>query len=249
MKRWIWSPVCVAVGGVWLMGCGAAHPQERGGSDERVTKLELVAVQQALDEARAQNATLEARVAELERLVLPEAQQRDPTYGAEADWVSPIVGGDGGRSFAMRCAAGSFVTGLGGRAGAVIDRIGPMCQTLLAGPQGHGDATQPAATGGGGGELLALMCPEGQVAIGLGGRAGAVIDAVHLVCTPVERTSDGTLRRTLAGHLDETAEAGGPGGKTFELLCPDETALSGLVGRSGAVVDSLAIACDPLAGH
>lgn len=72
----------------------------------------------------------------------------------------------------LRCAAGRAMTGLSGRAGALVDRVEARC----------GGTSE--RMGGDGGAEFALTCPEGNVVMGLAGRYGARIDALSLRCAP-----------------------------------------------------------------
>jgi hypothetical protein len=65
-------------------------------------------------------------------------------------------------------------------------------------------------------------------AIGLGGRAGALVDALGLRCD--------------SGPAEPI---GGPGGAPFERDCPAGTVLVGLKARIGAALDAVGPVCGP----
>jgi hypothetical protein len=87
----------------------------------------------------------------------------------------------------LTCPAGMVVTGLTGRSGDLVDRIGVSCQALGADGRPTGPTTRSAQSGGHGGTATGpLACPSGTVGVGLVGdvRAGEanVVDAVALDC-------------------------------------------------------------------
>lgn len=88
-----------------------------------------------------------------------------------------------------------------------------------------GDHTSGAGgsggAGNGDGSIFELSCGEGDVAVGIHGRSGAWLDALGLVCAPVQ--PDGTL-----GAVFKTDTAGGNGGGEREAVCPTGQALVGI---------------------
>ena len=91
------------------------------------------------------------------------------------------AGGSGGSSVMALCDQGSAVTGIHGRAGALVDSVGTQC-SKLAGSEGK--STKGPFGGGGGTPFSVDACPGGQVGKGLRGRSGALIDQIDLVCGP-----------------------------------------------------------------
>ena len=85
---------------------------------------------------------------------------------------------------------------------------------LLAGTAA-GHATVTPAYGGPGGSEFFLRCACGQYLVGFRARAGAWVDAIGLVCAPM----DAATRKT-STNLIRTGWAGGKGGGAQEAYCP-----------------------------
>ncbi|WP_437551506.1 hypothetical protein WME97_10005 [Sorangium sp. So ce367] len=96
-----------------------------------------------------------------------------------------------------------------------------------------------AYRGGTGGSWFDIPCAHDEVAIGLYGRSGALVDQVGLVCAPLQ--ANGSI-----GPYSTRGSAGGYGGGPFSTLCPSGEVLVGLEGRSGKYVDQIGIQCAPV---
>lgn len=83
------------------------------------------------------------------------------------------------------------------------------------------------------------LCPVDRPAIGLRGRAGALIDQLVVVCA-ASPSSNGDFGL----ELDPVGTMSG-GGTTYERLCPAEHVLIGLDGAAGDVIDALVPVCGP----
>jgi cysteine-rich repeat protein len=101
----------------------------------------------------------------------------------------PLRGINAGTPVSSSCAAGEFVVGFEGRAGALVDQLALRCAPLLVTPNGAGylvslgTVTTGAVVGGTGGDAFpATDCPTGQLALGASIRAGGSIDAFGLRC-------------------------------------------------------------------
>lgn len=91
--------------------------------------------------------------------------------------------------------------------------------------------------GGGGGSPTTIPCPSGYVAVGLHGRSGWYIDQVGFLCQRLKTNGD------LDTAYYKAPLAGGSGGTSFEMKCPQGQAIVGFQGRSGGYVDQLGFYC------
>lgn len=91
--------------------------------------------------------------------------------------------------------------------------------------------------GGAGGTAFTRSCGAGNVLTGLRYRAGLVVDAVGLLCRPVN--TDGTLgSETTVGTL-----VGGGAGTSATTSCGSGRVATGAVIRHGSFVDRVALIC------
>lgn len=108
----------------------------------------------------------------------------------------PMVGDTSERSRGTTSCEGSFVTGLRGRTGGVIDRLGLVCSTIDQVGLGTSNSALGSSVGGAGGSAAESRCPVG--AIGTGVRVsfvkghytdelfnGAHIQRIELTCSPL----------------------------------------------------------------
>jgi hypothetical protein len=98
---------------------------------------------------------------------------------------------------------------------------------------------QLGAHGGSGGSVFDTACDTGDVAVGVVGRSGSLIDNIGLICASVN--SDGSL-----GSTYTTTQHGGTGGTAFTKQCASGQAMVGIEGRSGSDVDQLTIKCSSI---
>jgi hypothetical protein len=93
--------------------------------------------------------------------------------------------------------------------------------------------------GGSGGTAFSRNCGDNRVLTGLRFRSGAVIDAVGLLCRPLN--ADGSLgSETTVGTL-----AGGGGGTSGVVRCVNNTVVRAAYVAFGSVVDGLKLQCYP----
>ena len=92
--------------------------------------------------------------------------------------------------------------------------------------------------GGSGGDAFTRDCGAGRVLAGIRGRSGLYVDAIGIICRPVN--ADGTLGSpTAAGTL-----VGGSGGTATEAICPSYApAMIGFTVKYGSFVDVVVPAC------
>ncbi len=99
---------------------------------------------------------------------------------------------------------------------------------------------QTAAAGGGGGTTFVLRCPRDHAMSGIQGRAGSLIDQLHIRCGAL---TAGPKLASIGSVL--AAQAGGSGGTAFGPFdCVDSKPGHGLIGHAGSFVDQLRLGCD-----
>lgn len=96
-------------------------------------------------------------------------------------------------------------------------------------------------TGGYGGGSFTLSCLDGEIATGIFGRSGSMIDQLGLLCTQLNPDNS-------FGAVTWRGPVGGGGGDFFVSACPTNHAIRGLEGRSGSYINQLRIKCDTLPG-
>ncbi len=169
------------------------------------------------------------------------------------------AGGTGGSPMTWDCAPGEVVATLDGRVTSngsanLLGGLQASCQPVTArqGSLAAAGALQEGPFYGGNGAdgRWHLACNPGDVAIGLHGRAGALVDAVGLVCArhpTVARDATGAAGlRSDATY--RTAAQGGPGGLAFELKCPPGSVFWGLRAQGAALIDQVGLACATVDG-
>jgi hypothetical protein len=110
-----------------------------------------------------------------------------------------------------------------------------------AGPTWPGAVTLKRVGGNSGRLLYQRTCPLGQALEGFTARTGSVVDSLVPVCSPLVHIPGTKGTRTLEREL---AIVGGRGGRVVETLCPGDTHLVGVRGRSADVVDALQPVCE-----
>jgi cytochrome c peroxidase len=90
------------------------------------------------------------------------------------------------------------------------------------------------------GTAFELRCQASEVLAGVAGRSSAYVDQAGPLCVAVSET--GAWR----GSPVARGTAGGSGGTAFTRTCPANQAVVGFRGRSGAGLDQLDVACQPL---
>jgi hypothetical protein len=107
--------------------------------------------------------------------------------------------------------------------------------------------TTVAGAGGGVVWTPAMSCPDGQVVIGIRGRAGVYVDRLGERCgvpTVIEDRSVTPFRYRLEILQGASpATRGGTGGTLFEIACPANRTVTSLEVRSGSVIDQITITC------
>lgn len=108
----------------------------------------------------------------------------------EAAWIGGA--GEAPDDEYTSCPDGQVATGIDGREGSVIDAIEVLCRTLDEDGLPSGAISRGGSAGGlGGGESADIICPAGQVAIGLSGLVGDY-EIGHYAALVCESLSDDT---------------------------------------------------------
>jgi hypothetical protein len=161
----------------------------------------------------------------------------DLTHAAE--YLTAAAGGSGGTAIALRCGPDEVMAGVHGKAGTLVDRIGPLC--IQVDPLGRwiGRPAEGNTAGGGGGARFGLLCPVNSSVSGIQGRASMWIDQLRIKCGPLRGTRLASSGSVLA------SQAGGGGGNAFGPFdCVDNKPGRGLIVRAGTYVDQVRLACD-----
>jgi hypothetical protein len=154
------------------------------------------------------------------------------------------VGGGGGNSYDLRCQINEALVGLYGRSGGAVDQVGALCATIDQNGQWVGNPVRRGSAGGNGGGEFERRCAVNAVVTGFRSRAGAAVDQLQPVCTPL--TDNGA---TDSGASTSTLDpVGGDGGSAQPLMaCPSGLPATGLFGRAGTRLDAFGLQCGELA--
>jgi arabinofuranosyltransferase len=103
--------------------------------------------------------------------------------GASLD--GPRWGRPGSGRTELRCEGSSqFMVGLQGGADQLVRSMRGVCQSMSEGPAS--DRVPTEASIGDGGPSVAARCPDGEIMVGMKVRAGTMIDAMGVVCRPID---------------------------------------------------------------
>jgi hypothetical protein len=154
---------------------------------------------------------------------------------------TPAFGGGGGTAFELRCGQGYVLTGLQGRQGMVIDRIGVLCRPVRSDGSLGSETTVGGQVGAGGGNPATVSCGSGRVVSALYILYGTYVDSVQIGC----RTWHPGTRST-SGTIAFGQKLGGSGSPTpVQVSCgSDRQPGAGILGRAGGVVDSIGLVCN-----
>lgn len=101
--------------------------------------------------------------------------------GTQAE--GPHFGGAGGGLRKLQCDDGYVVTGIHGRDGDYVDRIGITCSHS----EDPSFSYNVGSVGGNGGSYFSFACPSGSYASGIFGSSGALVDELGLHCKASDR--------------------------------------------------------------
>lgn len=160
---------------------------------------------------------------------------------AFADTTSS-AGGTGGTRYDLSCPDGMALVGIQGRSALYVDRVQGICARLDANSRQVGSTVNTGSAGGTGGSSFVRRCSDGQAVVQLTGKAGGFIDRLFVQCAPIRSNGlrDGSPRTVSNSPVGTSI-----GGSSFELTCPNSTVARGLTGRASALVDRIALVCDP----
>lgn len=166
------------------------------------------------------------------------AQANDRPYSN-----TPAIGGNGGDEFQAMCPGKSKMIGIGGRTGAWIDAMYPLCGSWDQAAQGFRMGANGPTTGGHGGGPAEVICPP-RTAVGgweiAQVRHGNATTVLYVRLTCVTSTSSGA-RVVMKERFGGNAPAGN--GNVFPYRCPPFMLANGIYGRSGAFIDNAGLAC------
>jgi hypothetical protein len=152
-----------------------------------------------------------------------------------------LAGGSGGHPFQWSCDQSSWLDGFSAWivSDSTVSSLRPICERragdAIRGPQigaPHGNRHRETA-----------RCPADSVAVGLAGRAGQFVDQLDLLCAPIHSGTDANGRRWRESEIETIEGGGGTGGNAFRITCPPDSAAAALVGRNGARLDAVGVAC------
>ncbi len=154
------------------------------------------------------------------------------------------AGGAGGQAAYGDCPRGVLLQGLSVQLEATtVHSLLPLCQDLSA-PRAATTPPVPATRLGTplpDAVEVPLVCPRGQYVVALNGRTtDELVTALQLQCANAPWPS-------AQFALTPTRLVGQPGGKEFDLHCPEGTVAVGLQGRLGDALDQIGVACAELA--
>jgi len=181
LRGWVLISAFLAAGCVWVFGRQLSSTNVVGGRGARTFADFQVPADARVSEVRIQSGE---RIDSLQMVyVLPDGSSLS----------GPRHGGSGGRLNVFRLDADEYITGLSGRYGETIDSM--RIET---------NKRSSALYGGSGGSTdYRVDVPSGNCAVGFAGRAGDYLDAIGLICTPLQ------------AQISETSTAGGSGGRAF----------------------------------
>ncbi|MEP7118620.1 MAG: MBG domain-containing protein, partial [Acidobacteriota bacterium] len=177
---------------------------------------------------------------------LAQATVTSPGYAGSASAVLKVAstlaaGGGGGGPYQRYCGPGVFANGIAvSPANESLWNAQLRCSDSNHPPNFGNTDTPPFNTA-----LTLLACPAGQVMVGLSGRSGPIswaptADFMIAVAPRCQLPSGGAVTEPFL------AEPGFAAGTPFLLDCPAGRAVTGVVGGSGAIVDSIALVCGAL---
>jgi hypothetical protein len=166
-------------------------------------------------------------------------------------YETQLFGGGGGYPFADDCPAGSVGTGLSGSVATwygwgTVALLQLHCRALL--PDGTlGIAMGPTTPRGGGGAATFLQafiadCSDGQTLVGVSGVHSSYMNSIAGMCATIPTVTAG------AGGVDSAIGPflgiGDFGSNTaFDKPCRAGYVITGLIGRSGDIIDAIGFRC------
>lgn len=166
--------------------------------------------------------------------------------GASTDGAyhnTPAIGGPGGGEFNGMCPGKSKMIGIGGRSGAWIDAVHPVCGVWNQQVRDFRRVGDGQHSGGNGGGPAEVRCPP-RTAVGgweiaqVHHNKSNLVQYVRLFC--VASTSS-AARPIVAARYGGAAPV--DRANVFRYRCPPMMLAIGLYGRSGAFLDNAGLVC------
>lgn len=133
---------------------------------------------------------------------------------------SDMFGGTGGQPFFMTCPQGTSITKIDGRGGYWVDKLSFQC----------GNTTPIQVGGAGGAAIVGAECGKGYNGVNV--TYGQYLGKVEPICGSATGVAIGAGR-------------GKGSGTASTFVCPQDTKLIGVSGKSGIYVDSIQFTCAP----
>lgn len=164
--------------------------------------------------------------------------------------TAPGAAGDS-NAYDIVCPNGQVALGSNDRAGNDNDALGLQCAPVtsfafdVTGIRATTGAVTNTADAGNpnGGTFAAEACPAGYAMVGIFGTYSGSINAIATHC---EQIGGGAMADTSFGHGSPrytSNNAGNAPGTPFDLRCPSGTAVVGIKGVSGLLVDKVQLVC------
>jgi arabinofuranosyltransferase len=164
--------------------CGKRAPYvaSAGGSggDERRWRCHDGHVLTGLAVARSAE---EDAIASIQPRCRPIAAEDGARVGARVAPAPRLGGREHGPEATLDCPSNAVVSAMVGGQDGVVTRIQAECSSVGRGAFESARSTEPFGSGG---ADFRVACPDGEVAIGVAARTGALVDAVGLICQPPE---------------------------------------------------------------
>ncbi|MEZ8131497.1 galactose oxidase-like domain-containing protein [Enterovibrio norvegicus] len=154
------------------------------------------------------------------------------------------VGGSGGGPYLIDCAEDAVLVGIRGHSGNVIDQLRAVCVSVdgqgnwQGTPETYGDQA-----GGSGGGAFDFLCPNGSAVSGIDAYPSTEwnIDVVGKVSVHCKALSGA---KSVSGVQSTIGTTGLEGDELSDLSCADGKAAQGITGRSGSLIDQVALRCN-----
>ncbi len=177
--------------------------------------------------------------------------------------TSPPAGATADPAWVDACPMGMALIGITGRASSRIDQLQPICAVVrfvadtsvtMAHPEHtftveRGAPVMGAPHGGSGGTAFDDRCPEHQFVTGISGHAEFGLDSITLRCGGFAIERDGGFNwrfRAVPGPTLTTRGGAASGDEPFDHGCGPNGVVTGVEGRAGTHVTSLATTCRTL---
>lgn len=160
------------------------------------------------------------------------------SFAANGYQQTPAAGGIGGETFVRTCESDEVLVGVAGRADKSIVAIQPVCAQVDEHGRWMASITRGPEVGGSSGVEFNARCNNDEVVRAISGAAGAAIDSIAVLCSPLEHGRVGITPPKLRQR------AGGAGGAPFGPLDCQSEPVQGITGAAGESVTWIALICN-----